>query len=122
MGFHWLSTGFAGAFQAALLAAAAGFVLALGTHALAPRLHWRTGSALGVAMALGLLVGAGVDAWHLFHLSIVRLESPFAIRETLARIHDPDSLGLRVAFEMVGACSGALAGWGVWDLLARRRR
>lgn len=121
MGFMWLSNGVAGALQAAAIAALLGVALSVAGHALARFVGWREGTAIGVAFALTLLFGAGVDAWNLFYLSIVRLESPFAIRETLATIHDPGSLGTRVVFEFIGASGGVMLGWWLWELGARAR-
>ena len=69
-------------------------------------------------LALALVAGAGVDAWDLFALGIMRPESPFAIQQHLATIHDPDALGMRVVLEFVGAGAGVTLGW----LLLRRRR
>ena len=114
MGFDWLDYGFAGASEAALIAAAVGFVLFTLAHALRRFARWRPGSEIGIAFALTLLLAAGVDAWDLFHLSIVRLESPYAIQQALQRIHDPDALGARVVLEFVGAVAGVALGWIAW--------
>lgn len=114
MGFDWLGYGFTGALGAAAIAAAVGFILFTIGYALAPRLGWRQGTAIGVSFALTLLIAAGVDASNLFYLSIVRLESPFAIQQTLATIHDPDALGLRVVFEFIGTAVGVMLGWAAW--------
>lgn len=122
MGLMWLSSGLAGALQAGGIAVVLGLALSLATHGLARPSGWREGTAIGVAFVLALLLGAGVDAWDLFYLSIVRLESPFAIRETLAAIHDPGSLGTRVVFEFIGAGAGVMLGWWLWMLGARARR
>jgi len=120
MGLAILSLGWAGVAQAALIAFAIGLALSLAAHALAPRFGWREGTAIGVSIGLALLIGAGVDAWHLFYLSIVRLESPMLIRHVLASIHDPGMLGSRVLAEAVGAVAGVMLGW--YLALHRRRR
>ncbi|RYD15730.1 MAG: hypothetical protein EOP90_07225 [Lysobacteraceae bacterium] len=114
MGLQMLSTGWAGVWQAAAIACGLGLLLSVLAHLLAPRLGWREGSAIGVALLLALVLGAGVDAWQLFHLSIVRLESPYVIQRTLAAIHDPGMLGVRVLFEFLGAIAGVMAGWFLW--------
>ena len=111
MGLSWLGTGMAGALMAGLLALAIGAVLSALTHLAAPRLHWREGSAIGVALVIALAIGAGTDAWHLLYLSIVRLESPFVIQRTLGGIHDPATLGLRVVLEFIGVVCGVMIGW-----------
>ena len=114
MGFSWLGYGFSGALGAAALAAGIGFVLFMLAHALRSWVGWRQGTEIGVAFALTLVLAAGVDAWHLFYLSIVRMESPFAIQQILATIHDPDALGMRVVFEFFGAVVGVMLAWAAW--------
>ena len=114
MGWNGLGYGMTGALQAAAIAAAVAFVLFSLAHALRGFLGWRHGTEIGVSFALALLVAAGVDAWELFSLSIVRLESPFAIQQRLAQIHDPDALGLRVVMEFLGAAAGVTLGWLAW--------
>ena len=111
MELQMLSTGWAGVWQAGAIACGVGLLLSLLAHRLAPRLGWREGSAIGVSLLPALVLGAGVDAWQLFHLSIVRLESPYVIQRTLAAIHDPGRLGVRVLFEFLGAITGVMAGW-----------
>lgn len=114
MGWDGLGYGMTGALQAAAIAAVVGCVLFSLAHALRGVFGWRPGTEIGVAFALALLLAAGVDAWELFSLNIVRLESPFAIQQRLARIHDPDALGLRVVMEFLGAAAGVTLGWLAW--------
>lgn len=111
MGLGLLSTGWTGVWQAGAIACGLGLLLSVLAHLLAPRFGWREGSAIGVALLLAWVLGAGIDAWQLFHLSIVRLESPYVIQRTLAAIHDPGMLGARVLFEFLGALTGVMAGW-----------
>lgn len=122
MGFTFLSNGWAGVWQAAAIALGVGLLLSLLTHACAPRLGWREGSAIGVAVLATLALAAGVDAWHLFYLAIVRLESPFVIQRTLGSIHDPGMLGLRVLFEFAAGIAGVMLGWYLATHVLRRRR
>ena len=71
-----------------------------------------------IAFALAALVAAaGSDAWLLFRMGVMRLESPLYARIFLAGIHDPGFLHVRVVFEAVGALAGAVAGW----IIAERR-
>ena len=65
-----------------------------------------------------MVVAAGIDAWHLFYLGVVRLESPVYARIALSKIHDPDGLGIRVLMEVIGALAGVAAGW----IFVERRR
>ena len=54
---------------------------------------------------------AGLDAWNLFYIGMVKLESPLYARLALAGIHDADNLGTRVMLEVIGAVSGSVLGW-----------
>jgi len=121
MGLHVLSSGWPGVWQAAAIALVIGALLSLLAHACAPRLGWRQGSAIGVALLCTLALAAGVDAWHLFYLAIVRLESPFVIQRTLGAIHDPGMLGLRVLFEFAAGVCGVMLGWYLAMLAPRMR-
>ena len=111
MGFSWLSTGIAGALEAGLIALAIGALLCALCHHLGRRAGWKQGTEIGVAFVATLFIAAGVDAWDLFHLSIIRLESPFVIERTLGDIYDPAFLGTRVVFEFCGAVAGVMLGW-----------
>jgi hypothetical protein len=120
MGFMGLSYGMPGVLEACAIALAIGLVLAIVLHLYGRSAGWNPGSEIGVGIALTLAIGAGVDAWDLFHLSIVKLESPYVITQTLATIHDPDFLGTRVVFEFAGAVVGVLLGWYVAITFLRR--
>jgi len=111
MGGSWLSTGIAGALEAGLIALAIGALLCAFCHHLGRRAGWKQGTEIGVAFVATLVIAAGVDAWDLFHLSLIRLESPFVIARTLGDIYDPAFLGTRVVFEFCGAAAGVMIGW-----------
>ena len=40
----------------------------------------------------GAVVATGIDAWHLFYMGVVKLESPVYARIALQKIHDPNFL------------------------------
>jgi tetrahydromethanopterin S-methyltransferase subunit D len=111
MGFMWLSFGMPGVLEAGAIALVVGLVVCLVAHWIGRRVGWNAGTAIGVALVITLVVAAGVDAWDLFHLSIVHMESPYVIGRTLEEIHDPDFLGTRVVFEFAGAVTGVMLGW-----------
>ena len=99
----------------ALEAAAIAFLIAVLMYAL---WHWlgRTigfsiGHVIGWSSVCAALAGAGVDAWNLFSLGFMRLESPLYARLALAGIHDVDSLGTRVVLELAGVGAGIVLGW-----------
>ena len=122
MGFSWLSTGVAGALEAGAIALLIGSLLCALCHHLGRRIGWKQGTEIGVALVVTLVLAAGVDAWDLFHLSIVRLESPFVIARTLGDIYDPAFLGTRVVFEFCGAVAGVMIGWYLATVALRGKR
>jgi hypothetical protein len=122
MGFSWLSTGVAGALEAGAIALLIGAILCAFCHHLGRRVGWKQGTEIGVALVVTLVIAAGVDAWDLFHLSIIRLESPFVIARTLGDIYDPAFLGTRVVFEFCGAVAGVMIGWYLAAVALRGKR
>ena len=121
MGFMWLSFGMPGVLEACGIAFAAGLVVCLLAHRIGRSVGWKPGTAIGISLVVTLVVAAGVDAWDLFYLSIVRLESPYVIMRTLEAIHDPDFLGTRVVFEFAGAVAGVMLGWYLSAAWPKRR-
>lgn len=106
-----LHLGLLGALEAGLIALLVG-VLAYGLlQWVVRKLQGSVGHALGGGFVIAAVVSAGVDAWNLFYLGMVRLESPVYARLALQGIHDADSLGTRVVCEIVGAGLGVLLGW-----------
>ena len=106
-----LHYGVLGALEAGLIALLVGLVCFLFWHWLGLRSRWSMGHAIGWACVSAVIIGAGVDAWHLFYLGIARLESPLYARIALQGIHDPDGLGTRVVLEIAGALTGVVLGW-----------
>lgn len=113
-----LHLGWAGALEAGLIALVAGLLVHASFHAIGRRAGWPHGQAVGWACLGALALAAGIDAWNLFYIGVVKLESPLYARIALAKIHDPDSLGIRVLMEVIGALVGVALGW----MLAERRR
>lgn len=113
-----LHLGWPGALEAGLIALLVGALAYALFHAIAARAGWAQGHAVGWACLAAVAVAAGIDAWHLFHMGVVKLESPLRARIVLAKIHDPDGLGVRVLMEVLGALTGVALAW----MLAERRR
>ena len=113
-----LHLGWAGALEAGLIALVIGLLVHALFNAVGRRAGWPQGHAVGWACLAAVAIAAGIDAWHLFYLGVVTLESPLYARIALAKIHDPDSLGIRVLTQVVGALVGVALGW----MLAERRR
>ena len=112
-----LHFGMLGALEAGLIALLIGLAVYGAWSWVCRRAGLTIGYALGWSAAIAVAIGAGIDAWNLFYLGMVKLESPLYARLALAGIHDPDNLGLRVLLEMVGALAGVVLGW--WLFSAR---
>jgi hypothetical protein len=113
-----LHMGWLGILEASLIALLVGMLCYAAFHWMARRGRWNHGHDIGWACLAALAIAAGIDAWHLFHMGVVRLESPVRARIVLARIHDADRLGARVFMETCAALAGVTLAW----LLANRRR
>jgi hypothetical protein len=100
-----------GAIEAGLIALLIGML----SYGLWSWLMRRTGAsvghAIGWACVTAAVVGGGIDAWNLFYLGIMKLESPLYARLALQGIHDAESLGARVVCEAAGALTGVAVGW-----------
>lgn len=104
--FGWL-----GVLEAALIALAIGAVFYLLFHRLGTKWRWPQGHALGWSCVAAIAVAAGIDAWHLFYMGVVKLESPVYARIALQKIHDPDFLATRVFLSSIAAFSGVALAW-----------
>lgn len=127
MNLSWLNMGMLGALEAGAISLLAGVLAYAVVHYLARRREdWTHAHGIAWAYLLALLVSAGPDIWHLVYMGVIPLESTVTIQRVLASIHDPDFLGVRVAFEVVGAMFGVMIGWlamsGVLGRSGRTRR
>lgn len=114
-----LHFGWPGVLEAALIALGVGVLCYLLFHWLGARNRWAHGHAIGWSSLVALAIATGIDAWHLFYMGVVRLESPVYARIALAKIHDPNFLAARVFMSSVGALSGVAVAW--MAMQARRR-
>ena len=106
-----LHFGLLGTLEAGLIALLVGLLVYFLWHHLCRLLHWTVGHAIGWSCVIAVIISAGIDAWKLFYMGIVRLESPLYARLFLSTIHDPNELGSRVVLEIAGALSGVALGW-----------
>lgn len=106
-----LHLGFLGAIEAGLIALVIG-ILSYGLWSwLMRRAGASIGHAIGWACVTAAVLAGGIDAWNLFYLGIVKLESPLYARLALQGIHDAESLGARVVCEVAGVLAGVAVGW-----------
>lgn len=106
-----LHIGFLGALEAGLIALLVGVLAFLFWQWLMRVVGGTIGHALGWACVSAVAVAGGIDAWNLFYLGIMKLESPLYARIALQGIHDAGSLGARVVCEVAGALAGVAMGW-----------
>lgn len=106
-----LHIGFLGVVEAGLIALLVGMLAYAVMHWVVRALDGSTGHALGWACVLAVAVAAGIDAWNLFSLGMMKLESPLSARLALEGIHDPESLGARVVVQVGAALAGVGVGW-----------
>lgn len=114
MNLAFLPFGPWGVVWAACISLVAGVLLLGLVHAWGRHQHWSHAAEIGWAWLVTVAVTASVDTWHLLYLGIVPLESPVTIARVLAPIHDPNTLGVRVVCEFIGASAGVMLGWLVW--------
>ena len=106
-----LHFGLLGVVEAMLIAFAIGFFVFVVWQWVCRFFGWSAGHALGWACVFSVVIAAGVDAWNMFYLGMVRLESPLYARMALEKIHDPNTLGTRVLAQAAGAVAGVVLGW-----------
>ncbi|WP_049623826.1 hypothetical protein [Frateuria defendens] len=108
----WMGYGMVGALQAGAIVAVLGFALFGLLHRLG-RDSGRKHVAVEISWAflLAVLLGGGGDVWDLCYLNFVPVESIQTLQLRLASVHDPDSLGTRVMFALIGAVVGVYLGW-----------
>ena len=106
-----LHLGFLGALEAGLIAMLVGVLAYALWHWLMRTFGGTVAQTVGWAGLTAVVVAGGIDAWNLFYLGIMKLESPLYARLALQGIHDPGSLGARVVMEVTGALVGVVIGW-----------
>lgn len=114
----WMGYGMVGALEAGLIALVVGAIAFGVLHLYGRTQAWAVGVELSWAAVLAMVLAGGHDMWNLFYFNYGRLQSLQLLRTRLAEVHDPDSLGLRVLFECLGAIAGVALGWA---LFGRRR-
>ena len=106
-----LHFGLLGTLEAGAIAMLVGLLVYFLWSQLCRLLRWSMGHAIGWSCVIAVIIAAGIDAWKLFYMGIVRLESPLYARIFLATIHDPNELGSRVVLEIAGALAGVALAW-----------
>lgn len=116
----WMGYGTVGALQAGAIALVVGVLLYVLVHALGKRSGWSHGKELSIACLLTVVVAGGQDIWDLVYFSMAPLQSLVLLKAKLALVHDPDAIGLRVLFELMGGLIGTCIGWAMFSGGLRR--
>jgi hypothetical protein len=116
----WLGYGIVGALEIGAIALVVGFAL----YALLQAI--KRNASHGVLMGWSWLVSTAlvgaVDFKDIFYFNFSRFQSIQLLRLQLAEVHDPDAIGLRCFFVMVGAIVGVGLAWAIFSLAFWRRR
>ena len=120
----WMGYGLVGGLEAGAISAAVAFLLYLIVHFFGRRQGWSPLKQLSIAFLVALLLTASGDMWDLVYFNYAGgIESVQLLKVKLAQVHDPDNIGLRVFWELVGSMVGAGLGWivlgGDWRRLLR---
>ena len=108
----WMGYGMVGALEVAGIALLVGIVVYLLLHLVIGKPEaWSAGKEVSIAFVLTVVLAGGQDIWNLFYFNMAPLQSITLLRAKLAAVHDPDAIGLRVFFELVGGFVGVSLGW-----------
>ncbi|WP_233843648.1 hypothetical protein [Dyella sp. 2HG41-7] len=107
----WMGYGLVGGLEAGAISAVVALVLYWIVHAFGRRNGWTPLREITIAFLLSVLFTASGDLWDLLYFSYARMDSIEFLKVRLAQVHDPDNIGLRVFWELLGAFVGAALGW-----------
>lgn len=107
----WMEYGLVGGLEAGGISAAAAVLLYLVVYAIGHRQGWTPLRMMTIAFLVSLLLTASGDMWDLIYFNYTRMDSLQFLKAKLAEVHDPDNIGLRVFWELIGALVGAGFGW-----------
>jgi hypothetical protein len=117
---YWLGFGIVGALQMGAIALGVGFVLYAICHRWFGRGGTHHGVMIGWSWLIATVLAGGPDLWDLFYFNVAPMQSLQLLRIKLAAVHDPDSIGLRVLFEMLGSAVGVALSWILFSSDLRR--
>jgi len=106
----WMGFGIVGALEAGGIALVVAVVVYALLNVVGKPANWSFGKTLSLAFVIAFLLAGGEDLWDLLYFDLIPPQSILVLRNKLAAIHDPDSLGIRVCLEALGALAGSFVG------------
>jgi len=107
----WMGYGLVGGLEAGGISAAAALLVYLIVYVMGRKQGWSPLRMIAIAFLVSLLLTATGDMWDLIYFNFANMNSLQYLKVRLAEVHDPDSIGLRVFWELLGALIGAVFGW-----------
>jgi len=108
----WMAYGVVGGLEAGAISLVAAFLLYLLFHLIGRHNGWNDAKRIGWSYLLALVLTASGDVWNLLYFNYTSgLQSLQLLKVKLAAVHDPDHIGTRVLFELLGAAIGVYVAW-----------
>ena len=107
----WMGYGLVGGLEAGGISAAVALLVYLVAYAVGRKQGWSPLRMIAIAFLVSLLLTASGDLWDLIYFNYANMNSLQYLKVRLAEVHDPDNIGLRVFWELLGALVGAVFGW-----------
>lgn len=107
----WMGYGLVGGLEAGGISAAAALLVYLIVYVMGRKHGWSPLRMIAIAFLVSLLLTATGDMWDLIYFNFASMNSLQYLKVRLAEVHDPDNIGLRVFWELLGALVGATVGW-----------
>jgi hypothetical protein len=107
----WMGYGLVGGLEAGGISAAVALLVYLIVSVVGRKQGWNPLRMIAIAFLVSLLLTASGDMWDLIYFNYASMNSLQYLKVRLAEVHDPDSIGLRVFWELLGALVGAVVGW-----------
>lgn len=107
----WMGYGLIGGLEAGAISTVVALLLYGVVHTFGRKQGWSPLRMIAIAFLLSLLLTASGDMWDLFYFNYANMNSIQFLKARLAQVHDPDNIGQRVFWEMLGALVGAGLGW-----------
>jgi ABC-type Fe3+-siderophore transport system permease subunit len=107
----WMGYGLVGGLEAGAISVVVALIAYLVVYAIGRKQGWSPLRMIAIAFLVSVLLTASGDGWDLIYFNYARMDSIQYLKVRLAQVHDPDNIGQRVFWELLGALVGAGVGW-----------